>query len=374
MAKNVVDYQCPSCSAPISFKPDSSNVVCEFCGNSFDVDVIKKLFAEKESIATKEHNKNETEWKAKTDNREFSEDEIAHMRSFTCSTCGAELVCDENTMASECCYCGNPVMIPGRFSNMLKPDFIIPFRKTKQEAVEALKEFYKGKQLLPNQFTENNRVEAIQGMYVPFWLFDCTVEGEAIYRASESFTTTSGKTTTTTVNYYDCCREGTMNFRLVPVDGSVKMEDDFMESIEPFDYRDLVPFESAYMVGYLADKYDVDSDEAIKRAEERMKESVERVLYGTVNGFDSVDEAHDSFMVRQESIYSYAMVPVWILTTRFNDKPYTFMMNGQTGKFIGRLPIDEEKRKKLMFKDFVIALPIFCILILLGLFLLAYFL
>lgn len=365
MAEQVVNYQCPACQAPLSFKPDASKVVCEYCNNEFDVELIKKIFAEKEEVARKAHEKKEEAWKSKGKNEKFSEDEIAHMKTFSCSACGAELVCDENTMATECCYCGNPAMIPGRFSNMLKPDYIIPFKKTKQEAMDALKKFYEGKQLLPDLFTQQNRIEAIQGMYVPFWLFDSTVEGQAIYRASQSFSVTNGKTTTTTVDYYDCMREGSMNFEMIPVDGSVKMEDDFMESIEPFDYKDMVLFESAYMAGYLADKYDVDADTAIGRAEERMQESVERVLYDTVTGFDSVNPAHESAISRNNSVYFYAMAPVWILTTRFEDKPYTFMMNGQTGKFVGRLPIDNSKRKKLMLKDFLISFPIACILVVL---------
>ena len=370
MAEQVVNYQCPACQAPISFKPGVNKVVCEYCENEFDVETIKKIFANKEALAQKAHEQKEAKWQKEKD-EEFSEEEIAHMHSFSCSSCGAELVCDENTMATECCYCGNPTMIPGRFSKMLKPNYIIPFKKTKQEAMDALKKFYEGKQLLPDLFTQQNRIEAIQGMYVPFWLFDSTVEGQAIYEATESFSVTNGKTTTVTTDYYNCMREGTMKFEMVPVDGSVKMEDDFMESIEPFDYKDLVPFESVYMTGYLADKYDVDSDTAIARAEERMQESAEKVLYETVTGFDSVSPAHESAIVRKDSKFSYAMAPVWIVTTRFEDKPYTFMMNGQTGKFVGRLPIDNGKRKKLMWRDFFISFPVSCILVVIVLLIIA---
>ncbi|MDO4179594.1 MAG: hypothetical protein Q4D21_10495 [Phascolarctobacterium sp.] len=367
MAEQVVNYKCPACMAPISFKPDTDKCVCEFCNTEFNVETIKNFFADKERVAAKTHDENEDKWKSKELSEEFSEEEIASMQTFTCSSCGAELVCDQNTMATECCYCGNPAMIPGRFSKMLKPKYIIPFKKTKNEAMEALKEFYKGKELLPDLFTQQNRIEAIQGMYVPFWLFNIDVEGQAIYKASESFATTSGKTTTTVTDYYECLREGTMSFEFVPVDGSVKMEDDFMESIEPFDYRDLVPFESAYMAGYLADKYDVDADTAVRRAKERMQDSVEKVLRGTVTGYDEVGETLGFAMLCKNAKSFYAMAPVWIVTTRFEDKPYTFMMNGQTGKFIGRLPIDVNKSKKLMYRDFAIgAVVVFLLIVLVG--------
>ena len=373
MAEQVVNYKCPACQAPISFKPDAAKVVCEYCNTQFDVETIKKLFEEKEKIAALAKEKEDAKWQAAAESKEFSEEEVKNLRTFTCSACGAELVCDNNTMATECCYCGNPAMIPGRFSNMLKPNYIIPFKKTKDEAVAALKEFYNGKELLPDAFTQNNRIEDIQGMYVPFWLFDCSVEGNASYEATRSFTTKVGKTTTITTDYYNCFRAGSMDFTMVPVDGSVKMEDDFMESIEPFDYSEMVPFESTYMAGYLADKYDVEAEKAMARAEERMQGSVESILYHTVNGYACVDYAHESAMNRIGGSFSYAMVPVWILTTRFENNPYTFMMNGQTGKFIGRLPIDEAKRKSLYRKDFLIAFPVILGLILLGIYLLVEF-
>ena len=134
-----------------------------------------------------------------------------------------------------------------------------------------------------------------------------------------------------------------MKFERIPVDGSEKMDDAFMESIEPFDYRELVPFSSAYFAGYLADKYDVDADAAVVRADERINESAELCLAKTVHGYDSVQPENDCAFVKGASSVHYAMVPVWILTTRYKDEPYTFMMNGQTGKVVGSLPIDYGK-------------------------------
>jgi hypothetical protein len=67
---------------------------------------------------------------------------------------------------------------------------------------------------------------------------------------------------------------------------------------------------------------------------------------------------YDSFNATDQQInktggdVKYAMVPVWILTTKFDGKPYTFMMNGQTGKFIGSLPTDKGKENKYMAMAF----------------------
>ena len=134
-----------------------------------------------------------------------------------------------------------------------------------------------------------------------------------------------------------------MNFERIPVDGSIKMDDAFMESIEPFDYSEMVPFETGYMAGFLADKYDVDAEAAVVRADERINTSAERCLAMAVQGYDSVSSENDCAFTKKASDVHYAMVPVWILTTRYKDEPYTFMMNGQTGEVVGSLPIDEGK-------------------------------
>ena len=149
-----------------------------------------------------------------------------------------------------------------------------------------------------------------------------------------------------------------MAFANIPVDGSEKMSDDYMESIEPFDYAEMVPFTQAYMTGFLADKYDVDAEASVPRADKRVEESAVGVLAGTITGYDSVN-CKASSVCKEDGAVAYAMAPVWILTTRYQDQPYTFMMNGQTGKTVGSLPID--KKKSLLYSLLVFALttPLF---------------
>jgi DNA-directed RNA polymerase subunit RPC12/RpoP len=264
------------------------------------------------------------------------------MHAFTCSSCGAEIVCDENTMATECCYCGNPTMLPSRFSGMLKPDYVIPFKKTKEEAVAALEEFYKGKKLLPDKFTANNRVQAIQGMYVPFWLFNSDISASGVYKGENDSVVTTPDEIITTTSVYRCERNGSMRFERIPVDGSKKMDDSYMESIEPFDYSDLVPFSSAYLSGFLADKYDVDAEASITRANERIKRSTEDAFASTVQGYTSVVPVSSTINL-QNGRAKYALYPVWILNTQWNGQKFTFGINGQTGKIAGDLPMDKGK-------------------------------
>ena len=342
MAETSVSYKCPNCSAPLSFLPGHSKVTCEYCGTEFEVSAIEEIFRDKEALAVKAEEARQAKWATEDAGSDWNSEESAALKAFTCSSCGAEIVCDENTMATECVYCGNPTMIPKRFDGMLKPDFVIPFKKTKEEAVAALKEFYKGKYLLPSNFTANNRVEAIQPMYVPFWLFDSQVNAQAEFRAEKIRTYDEGNFIVTETQVYNCQRAGTMAFEKIPADGSKKMNNEFMDSIEPFNYDELVNFSAAYLTGYLADKYDVSADDCTDRVNTRMENSAIAVLKNTVQDYDECD-VEDSVVVKDIGKVLYAMVPVWILTTRYNDKPYTFMMNGQTGKVVGSLPYDSFK-------------------------------
>ncbi len=342
MADSSVSYKCPNCGAPLSFLPGKKTVTCEYCGTEFEVSAIEELFRGKQEMAVRAAEAQEAKWATEDAGSEWSHDEAKTLHAFTCSSCGAELVCDENTMATECVYCGNPTMIPKRFDGMLKPDFVIPFKKTKADAVAALKNFYKGHALLPSNFTANNRVEAIQPMYVPFWLFDSKITAQAEFRAEKINVVNTPKEVVTQTSIYNCKRVGTMSFEKIPVDGSKRMDDAYMDSIEPFDYSELVAFSAAYFTGYLADKYDVDAEASAPRADKRVENSAVEVLKSSVKNFDAV-QLENAAIIKDVGKVSYAMVPVWILTTRYQDKPYTFMMNGQTGKVVGLLPYDTTK-------------------------------
>ncbi|MBR5914205.1 MAG: hypothetical protein IKZ58_07585 [Selenomonadaceae bacterium] len=342
MANTSVSYKCPNCGAPLSFIPGKTTVTCEYCGTEFEVAAVEEMFRAKEELAARAQEAREAKWDTSNAGEEWTSDEAAALKAFTCSSCGAEIVCDENTMATECVYCGNPTMIPKRFDGALKPDLVIPFKKNKQDAVAALKKFYEGRWLLPSNFTANNRVEAIQPMYVPFWLFDSGVEAHADFRAAIRRVYDVGDEVVTERRVYSCHRSGTMKFSKIPADGSKKMNDDFMDSIEPFDYSELVDFSTAYLTGYLADKYDVSADECSERVNKRMENSAVDVLKEAVQGYDEC-EVEEAVVVKDIGKVLYAMVPVWILTTRYENKPYTFMMNGQTGKVVGSLPYDTFK-------------------------------
>ena len=225
---------------------------------------------------------------------------------------------------------------------MLKPDYVIPFKLDKKAAKEAYRKHLKGKILLPKTFQDENHIDEIKGVYVPFWLFDADVDAKMRYRAIRVRHWSDSNYDYTETQYYSVVREGTLGFDRVPVDGSTKMADDLMESIEPFDFSDAVDFQTAYLSGYLADRYDVDAEKSIERANERIKNSTEEVFEGTVRGYTSVIPESKNIKLSGGKA-KYALYPVWLLNTTYENKKYTFAMNGQTGKFVGNLPVDKKK-------------------------------
>ena len=358
MPTQVTNYQCPACTGPLHYSAKSGKLECDYCGSSFDVAEIEALYARKEAEAAAAKQaadaKAEAAQAAKAeaaeaaaasggwDTSDLSRDwgaEADGLRVYSCPSCGAELICDQSTAATACPYCGNPAIVPGQFSGALRPDYILPFRLSKDDAVQALRAHYKGKPFLPRSFTSANHIEQIQGVYVPFWLFDGGAEGAASYCASNTNVYETGDYEITETRHYHVVRAGSLAFEKIPVDASSKMPDDHMDSIEPFDYAQLRPFSTAYLPGYLADKYDVTIDDSRDRADTRCRETLAQALRDTVTSYGACVTEREDIALRRGKVH-YALLPVWMLSTKWNGQDFLFAMNGQTGKLVGDLPTD----------------------------------
>lgn len=338
----VQEYQCPCCGGAIAFDSESQNLVCPFCGTEFPVETLISYDNELNSEQA-----DDLYWETVAGNQ-WQEGETEHLKSFTCKSCGGEIVGDE-AMAATCCpYCATPVVIQGQFSGTLKPDYVIPFQLDKRVAVESLKKYYGGKRFLPKVFKEQNHIEEVKGIYVPVWLFDADADANIRYKATKVNTWSDEQFDYTETSYFTVHRTGSIGFENLPVDGSEKISDELMESLEPFDFSAAVDFQTAYLAGYLADRYDVDAEQSILRANERIKKSVEDSFAATVEGYDTVTPEYSSVSLSNGQ-EKYALYPVWFLSTTWNGEKYIFAMNGQTGKFVGDLPMDKSLYKKRLF-------------------------
>ena len=352
MADRITNYQCPACTGPLHFDPVTGKLVCDYCGTSYDAAEIEALYAEKDETAAQAAQS--AAGQAAPEGSPWSEAEAAGLKAYNCPSCGAELICDQTTAATSCPYCGNPTIVPGELSGALKPDWVIPFKLTKEQAIAALKAHYKKKPLLPKLFSSQNHLEEIKGVYAPFWLYDGEAQGSATFHATKVRHWNEGQYRVTETSHFQCYRQGGLRFHRIPVDASTKMPDEHMDAIEPYDFGELRPFSTAYLPGYMADKYDVDADAAEERARTRAQGSTVGAMEATVTGFSSVSREGADIDYHSSS-HKYALLPVWLLSTQWKGKNYLFSVNGQTGKLVGDLPIDKGRQTAWFFGAFAAA-------------------
>ena len=355
-------YKCPSCGGGIAFDSTSQKMKCPFCATEFDVSTLQSYDAE-----LKNEQPSEMNWEM--DTQQWSDAEAAGMAVYSCQSCGGEIICDVNTAASQCPYCDNPIVMTAQVSGDLRPDFVIPFKLDKKQAKQAMKDHMIGKKFLPKVFTAENHIDEIKGIYVPFWVFSGDVDASIRYKATRTRMWSDSKYNYTETSFFSVVREGGIGFDMLPVDASTKLADDLMESVEPYDFSQAIDFQTAYLAGFLADKYDVSSQQSIQRANQRFTKSTEDAFRSSVTGFVSVTPEHSSIQLKSSTV-KYALLPVWTLNTTWRDEKFVFAMNGQTGKFVGNLPLDKGAFFKwIALLTLIIGAAAFGILMLLQMFL-----
>lgn len=331
-----LQLKCPCCGGTLQFDNKSQEVVCPYCDSHFSTEDLNKYNQDLESDKQEDTAWDESQVQA------FTNQEMQGMKIYSCDSCGGEIIVDETTSSATCPYCGNNLVVSKELSGDLKPNVVIPFKNDKETVQANLKKFFKKKPLLPGSFSKENVIEEIKPLYVPFWLFDADVEGKVRFKGETTRHYSDAYYNYTETKYYSIVREGRIAFDHVPVDGSKKMENKLMESIEPYDYSEAVDFNVAYLAGFAADRYDVSKDETFNRATERFRDGTINAFRDDISGYDNVSVT-DSNIQLSNTKAKYALYPVWILNTKWRDKPYRFAVNGQTGKIAGNLPVSVGK-------------------------------
>jgi len=323
---NAIDHKCPNCDAVLKFNPHGGNWKCEYCRSEFNLDDLNK---HEEKI------KKEEKEVQKVINEEG-------LDVYTCNNCGASIVVDPNVSTTSCVYCKNTAILKDKLHGEFNPDFVIPFKYTKEDAIAAFKKLGKGKPLMPRAFNIKKNIKEISGIYIPFWLYDFDAAGEIDADCKRIATWRSGNYRYTKTDTYLATRGGNMNFEKVPVDGSKRFPNDIMNSIEPFDYNDLKAFNYSYLSGFLSEKYDMTSDEVIEEAIARAKNTFIEEMKKDIKGYNTVIPTTNSINLNNTK-KQYVLLPVWMLNVKYRDKIHTIAMNGQTGKMVGNIPVDIKK-------------------------------
>lgn len=310
---SVLDNKCPACGAKITFDPKIQKWNCEYCGGKFTLEEVEKS------------------------NKTKSDTNINGVDVYRCRNCGAEIIADDTVVATSCVYCGSTAILKDKIDNGVAPSLLIPFKKVREEAVDAFSNVLKGKVLAPKKFRDVKNIEKISGIYIPFWAYDLLAKGGMRFLATDTRMWSDSDYDYTETTSYNVDVSGTLEYEKVLVDASSRFDDDLMDSLEPFNLSELVEYNNAYLSGFLAEKYDISLEEGLVRAENRTMNTCIQELGSKVRHQSRT--LTDNNMKIEKVKSGYIMLPVFMININYKDKIYTFAMNGQTGKIVGNIPI-----------------------------------
>lgn len=321
-------FKCPNCNAEITFKPETQDFACDYCESRFTAKEMEEAIK-----AAREREKDAKE-------QEAIHDFESHTNIYRCGTCGAEIMADDRATATFCYYCHEPVILAGRLTGEYKPNKIIAFKLTRNQAEEKFLSWCKKRWFLPKSFSSDAQLEKMTGLYVPFWVADCDMT--AVFEATGKKVRhwVSGNYQYTETKEYHIIRNAKICTDGIPADGESKIDDLLMESIEPFDYRDLMDFSMSYFSGFYADKYDVDKKAIFPRIKGRATNAAKQIIKSSISGYSAVHPTSERYNIINTN-WQYMMLPVWFMTYKYNDSVYSFAINGQTGKLAGTPPLDK---------------------------------
>lgn len=351
----VTQYKCSNCGADMAFDTGSGMLKCESCGRKDSIESMAgKSNLPRDAKVTYEmddEDKRASEASFDNDFEDGSNEDVFvnhptfsgyEAREYNCKNCGAVLITDPQTTATNCSFCQAAVVISDRLSGSYAPECVIPFSINKKQAEDAFKKWCKKGILTPSNFRVADRIKDITGIYVPFWLYDLNGKGEAEATCTRVRTYSRGDWIYTETKYYHVYRKVDLNYLRIPCDASKKMDDTMMDKLEPYYYNNLKGFQMPYLAGYIAEKYDYDDDTLLPRVKQRVNSYVDSFIRSTISGYTTVHYNRKSINIRKKNS-DYALLPVWMVCYDYKQAVHTFAMNGQTGKIVGKPPISAGK-------------------------------
>lgn len=300
-------FKCKNCGGNTIYSPEHKTMYCPFC-----------------------------------DSRDSEERTGENSDMLSCPNCGGELQVWEHTSALQCPYCDNFIILNERVEGAYLPKKIIPFKYSREMVKGLMRERFRKATFAPTDFLSEARLDEMIGEYVPFWMYDyqtsCKYQGEGI----KTRVWVSGDTEFTETSYYNVVRDMDIMYHEIPVDASVKMPDNIMDLMEPYQYEELEDFKPEYMSGFDGEKYNMSSDLVESRARAKMTQSAETILKQSISGYKRVNQLHKSIQGINSGT-DYDLLPVWRYIYTYKNKAYPFYINGQTGKIVGSVPISKAK-------------------------------
>lgn len=333
-----VTYSCPNCSAGLIFNPEKQKFCCEFCRSEFTDAELQETYSARQAAEAASAAAEAAAAAERPD-----DNYCAAMRNYACVNCGAEIVADDNTAATECPYCHNPVILVGRLAGQMRPQKVIPFEISKEEAERRFLRFAGSKRFVPRDFKSEKHASEICGIYYPFWVTDADTSASMSARATRvRYWMDSDYNYTETSNFH-IEREGDIHFEDI-VTPALKEEDGKMLSgILPYPSEAQKPFDMSYLSGFIAKKRDIEKESVREAVRARMSDYSKRLLRDTITAHYTTVIPDNPRLLVKEMHWDYVLMPIWLLSYQHRGKTYTYAINGNTGKVYGELPVSGKR-------------------------------
>ena len=336
--------KCPNCGGETHYEPKEKKVVCDDCNSKFTAAELRTII----KAASEENRKN---------NPTGEGTNYLEAQGYTCSQCGATLLVFDETAVTFCNYCGSNALIESKLMRITHPDYIIPFKITKEEAIKNYKKKISHSLFVPKELKSDTVISKFRGIYMPYCVYDIGYDGEVTSTGSVKYLHLFG------YDYYHDYKVDAKiktNYKGLSYDLASKYYDKYSMSI-PFDFKDIEPFNINYMSGYYADARDVDLDtydtdaKKIISNDARDKLSLKK---GRTFASHGCSVPHIHMGVKERTI---GMFPVYFLANVNKEKNIVHyaVVNGQTGKVTMDMPIDY---KKYIVLSLILTIPIFLLL------------
>ena len=348
-----ISYKCPACGGPLKWDAAKQTYFCEYCRTKYtqeQLDALNPMEAQGETVPEEE---------VSPSYETAEKEDGSKVRVYNCPSCGAQIITDETTSSSVCYYCHNPIVMADSLKGSFKPDSIIPFAIDKKKAKEIFKDWVGKHKYIPKDFYSDSQVELLSGVYFPYWIYNADVKGSASGKGYVDRVWMEhglgGDMQCTETSVYSFSKDGEMPVRNISRIALKKASKVLCESVAPFSFEKMRPFELGYLSGYMSEARDTESSALSGEIHKEVEEFAKNSLLSDMHDgrYNRTEITNASIKVIKED-WKYVLMPVWTLTYKGRDgKMYYFSINGESGKTVGELPVEKNKLITLFFKVFI---------------------
>ena len=333
-------YPCAQCGAQLRFAPGQTELACDHCGH---VQAIPAAGDRKRARALQEHPL------AQGLRDDLPGTEMEEVRTTTCTSCGAQIEFQGAAHATECPFCASPVVVDTGATRLIKPQALVPFQLTEDQARSAMVKWMGSLWFAPSTLLEYARKgRAMNGIYVPFWTFDAATQsrytgqrGEHYYETRTVTVQENGRSVqkqeqVRKTRWYPASGRVARDFDDVMVMGSASLPKRLGNELTPWDLSALEPYSPDYLAGFTAEGYTVGLAAADAEAKAKMAAVIEQDVRRDIGGDEQRVTSVDTDF--SDETFKHVLLPVWMAAYKYNGKSYRFLVNGQTGEVQGERP------------------------------------